>query len=243
MIFSKTTRRPSANPVTKRTSPASYPAFLNLAETPALVIGAGPVAERKVAGLLRAGACVTVVAPLASGKIRVWAANGKLRWRVRKFQLTDLRGMRLVFCATDHPDVDEQAARAARRLGLLVNCASASDLGNFILPATAQAGPVHLAVSTGGASPMLARQLVRQLIQLLPAHAGAWSKLLSELRPQILADVPRGQRSLLWSKLTSDRIGALIRDSKTVEARRLARQMIRQATEKSAGAASAKTKR
>ena len=43
--------------------PSSYPAMLRLAGRPVLVVGAGPVAVRKVESLLESGAAVTVVAP------------------------------------------------------------------------------------------------------------------------------------------------------------------------------------
>ena len=40
-----------------------YPVFLDLQDVPVLVVGAGPIAARKVAGLVAAGARVRVVAP------------------------------------------------------------------------------------------------------------------------------------------------------------------------------------
>lgn len=215
--------------MSKTNSPSFYPAFLSLAGESALVIGGGAVAERKIRGLLKCGAQVTVVAPLATTRVQRWAARGQLRWQKRTFRLADLRGQRLVFCATDHPEVDERAAREARRRHLLVNCAAAPQLGNMILPAVAQAAPVQIAVSTGGASPALARRLARELELKLPHQAQPWADLLQKLRPQVLAKVPRGQREKLWRELTGDQMARLMRSGQHAAASRKAQQLIQQA--------------
>jgi precorrin-2 dehydrogenase/sirohydrochlorin ferrochelatase len=214
--------------VSQTHSPSGYPAFLSISGARALVIGAGRVAERKITGLLRDGAIVTVVAPLASPRVRQWAAAGKLQWRSRKFRLVDLRGQRLVFCATDHADVDQAAAQAARRSGLLVNCSSAPELGNFVLPAVARSGQVQVAVSTGGASPALARRLSADFGRELK-HADAWAALLREFRREIIERVPRARQRKLWDDLTSEVMARLIQGGKPAEARRMMRNLIERA--------------
>ena len=204
----------------------AYPIFVNLTEESALVVGAGRVGERKVRGLLRCGARVTVVAPLATRAIRKLATARKLRWHAREFQPADLRAQRLVFCATDHLDVDLRVARAARRRGALVNCASSLTpaLGNFILPATARTGMVQVAVSTGGASPALARKLLRRIVGGLGAQAARWARLLQQMRPLVVARVPAARRSALWKHLVADDLGELLRAGKLSAARKLALQ-------------------
>jgi precorrin-2 dehydrogenase/sirohydrochlorin ferrochelatase len=207
-----------------------YPLSLRLAGERALVVGAGKVAERKIAALLRAGAHVTVIGPLASGRIKKWRADGKLVLWARKFQISDLRGQRLVFCATDHPEVDRLAAQGALRRGLLVNCASTPELGNFILPATAKAGRVQLAISTGGASPALAGRLARELAAALAPHAEPWARMLAQLRPRVNSQVPRQSRAALWQQLTSDRFASLMRRGQHTMARQLAHKLIAEAS-------------
>ncbi len=44
-------------------APAGYPVVLDVVGRPCLVVGGGPVAVRKAAGLVECGAEVTVVAP------------------------------------------------------------------------------------------------------------------------------------------------------------------------------------
>ena len=61
------------------------PLFRNVRGRPCLVVGGGPVAQRKIALLLRARADITVVAPTITAEIRDWYLAGRLAWRDRIF--------------------------------------------------------------------------------------------------------------------------------------------------------------
>ncbi len=69
------------------TSPG-HPVFLNVAGQPVVVVGAGPVAERKVEALLEGGARVTAVAPTATPDLRARAARDELRHLARDYALS-----------------------------------------------------------------------------------------------------------------------------------------------------------
>ncbi|HEU4840292.1 MAG TPA: NAD(P)-dependent oxidoreductase, partial [Ilumatobacteraceae bacterium] len=133
-----------------------YPVYLDLRDVPVLVVGAGPIAARKVEGLVAAGAVVTVVAVAVSAALdrSVVAAV-----RERAFEPGDLAGMRLVITATGRADVDAEVAAAATAAGIWVNAADQPADCSFIRPAIARRGPLTVAVSTGGTSPALARRL------------------------------------------------------------------------------------
>ncbi len=133
-----------------------YPVYLDLSGVAVLVVGAGPVAARKVAGLAAAGRAVRVVAVAVSPSLdRSLVAEV----RERPFTVEDLEGVRLVVTATGSRDVDAEVAAAATAAGLWVNAADQPDDCSFILPAIARNGPLTVAVSTGGASPALARRV------------------------------------------------------------------------------------
>lgn len=136
-----------------------YPVFLNLAGKRVLVAGAGPVALRKVRGLIEAGALVTVVAPEALGEF------GALPVRLlrRRFRASDVRAAALVFAATNDRRVNRRVAEAARRYGIPVNVADSAAECGFIVPARIHRGEVQIAVSTGGRSPRLAAALRRKI--------------------------------------------------------------------------------
>jgi siroheme synthase-like protein len=136
-----------------------YPVCLDVHGVVALVVGAGPVAARKVAGLAAAGAVVRVVAPDVSAAMAIEVDAGRVASLERRpFRRSDLDGVRLVVTATGG-DADREVAAAAGAAGVWVNAADRPDDCSFILPAIARNGSLSIAVSTDGASPALARRL------------------------------------------------------------------------------------
>ena len=136
------------------------------------MVGGGQIASRKVAGLLAAGARVTVVAPMVSAD--AGRHSGARCARARPTRSADIAGHLLVMTATDDPAVNAQVASDARRAGVWVNSADDPDNCSFILPAVARRGPVVVAVGTDGASPALARHLRDRIAPeiLTPAGGG-----------------------------------------------------------------------
>ena len=161
-----------------------YPVYLDLREVPVLVVGAGPVAARKVAGLAAAGARVRVVAPSVSPALDRALVE---EVRERPFEPADLDGVRLVVTATGSRDVDASVAAAATAAGLWVNAADQPDDCSFILPAIARSGPLTVAVSTGGASPALARRLRDHAGRLLTDDVVALAEQLAAERAAVRA--------------------------------------------------------
>jgi precorrin-2 dehydrogenase/sirohydrochlorin ferrochelatase len=162
-----------------------YPVYLDLRDVLVLVVGAGPVAARKVAGLAAAGARVRVVAPSVSPSLDRALVD---ELRERPFEAADLDDVRLVVTATGSRDVDASVAAAATAAGLWVNAADQPEDCSFILPAIARNGPLTVAVSTGGASPALARRLRDHAGRLLTDDVVALAAALSEERARIRSE-------------------------------------------------------
>jgi precorrin-2 dehydrogenase/sirohydrochlorin ferrochelatase len=159
----------------------SYPVNLELTGQRVLVVGGGQVAARKVAGLLRAGAVVTVVAPDAVTDL---ADDPDVRWHRREYRRGEAASYRLVFTATDDAAVNAQVARDGRAANVFVN--SADDPANctFTLPAVVQRGHLQLAVSTNGRSPAFAAWVRNRLeAQYTDVHARLL-ELLGEVRDE-----------------------------------------------------------
>lgn len=164
-----------------RAAPVTYAVNLELTGQRVLVVGGGPVAARKVTGLLQAGAVVTVVAPDAVPEL---ADDPDVRWHPRDYRRGEAASYRLVFTATDDPEVNAQVARDCRAANVFVN--SADDPANctFILPAVVRRGNLELAVSTNGRSPAFARWVRTQLeAQYTDVHARLLD-LLAEVRSE-----------------------------------------------------------
>jgi precorrin-2 dehydrogenase len=142
-----------------------YPLLLRLDGKRCLVVGAGPVARRKIEGLAAAGARVLVVAPDAEPDL---AQLPGVTVEPRSYRPDDLAGSWLVFAATDDALVQQQVFEDAERARVWVNAADDPARCTFYLPAVHRRGPVVVAVSTEGTSPALAGWLRDRLARALP---------------------------------------------------------------------------
>jgi precorrin-2 dehydrogenase/sirohydrochlorin ferrochelatase len=165
----------------------TYPLFALIEDRACLVVGGGAVGERKVRDLLAAGAKVTVVSPELTVGLAELAAQGSLTFIQGDFTPQHLDGMILVVGATDDMEVNRQVSAAAQARGLLVNIVDAPDLCTFIVPAQVRRGLLTIAVSTGGASPALARKVREELEELFGPDYGRYLRVLKNVRDQVLA--------------------------------------------------------
>src|SRR5436309_974756 len=152
--------------------PDYFPAFLDLRGRRCLVVGGGAIAERKVHGLLECGARVGVVSPALVPALARLAASGRIEHRARAFRKVDARGCVLVIAATGVAAVDDAVAEAARRHGALVNAVDRPARCDFIYGSVLRRGALQIAVSTGGRSPALAREIRRRLEPLFGREVG-----------------------------------------------------------------------
>jgi precorrin-2 dehydrogenase/sirohydrochlorin ferrochelatase len=170
----------------------TYPIFANLVDKPCLVVGGGAVGARKVQDLRTAGARVTVVSPEVTDELAALAAAGKIRQVAEDFRPEHVTGMVLVMAATDDPEVNAQVSAAAQAAAIWVNVADAPEFCTFIVPAQVRRGDLTVAISTGGASPALARKLRQELSQHFGPEYGPYLALLKAVRARLLAE-RRGQ--------------------------------------------------
>ncbi len=164
-----------------------YPLVLDLTARPVVVIGGGPVAERKVEDLLDAEAAVTVVSPALTARLRALAGAGRIRHAGRPYRPGDLAGFALAFAATGDPDVDAAVAREGRRRGVWVNTADQPARCDVLLPAVLRRGRLLVAISTGGASPALARAVREHLAGVLTDDYERLADVVGEVRAELRA--------------------------------------------------------
>jgi len=148
----------------------TYPLHMRLSGKPCLVIGGGRVAQRKITGLLRARACVTVISPAARAAIQNWAAQGRLVWHQQVFDPRFLAGVSAAFAATNDRRVNSAVAAACRRRKILVNVADDPGECDFFVPAVIRRGALMVAISTDGTCPQLAKRLRQDIERLLAAQ-------------------------------------------------------------------------
>lgn len=181
---------------------AFYPVFIDLRGRGCLVVGAGSVAARKVQSLLDAGAKVTVVSPEACEQIISLHEAGRLRWEKRGFEEADLKGCYLVIGATDDPAVNRRVFEAAERAGMPANIVDVPELCNFIVPSVLSRGDFQIAVSSGGASPILAREVRRRIETAFGPQYGEIVRTLAGLRAGLKERVPQEEsRRKFWEMM------------------------------------------
>lgn len=159
-----------------------YPVFLDLNTHPCLVIGGGLVAERKVESLLQARGQVTVISPALTPRLQSWAADHAITVHERLYRPGDLSGFALVFAATDDEELHRQVAAEARAAGVFLNVVDRPALCSFIVPAVISQGDLTLAISTGGASPALAKKIRLTLEQSFGPEYDVALRLLARVR-------------------------------------------------------------
>lgn len=167
-----------------------------LAQRSCVVVGGGKVASRKMTGLLEAGALVTVISPVLDDTIQHAASQGFIRWIARPFQEGDLAGAFLVIAATDDAQVNHAVFAEAEQRQILVNVVDDPQHSNFILPAQVRRGDLSIAISTGGASPALARRLREKLEADIGPEYELLIQLLAELRPKLIESFSPGEARL-----------------------------------------------
>jgi uroporphyrin-III C-methyltransferase / precorrin-2 dehydrogenase / sirohydrochlorin ferrochelatase len=161
------------------------PIFLDIKGKPVLVVGGGEVAARKVSLLLQAQACVKVVSHDICHNLKTMLEDGSIEYTPREYRDDDLDGCVMVYAATDDPEVNRRVSEAAKSRSLPVNVVDQPELCSFISPSIVDRSPVVIAVSTGGASPVLARLIRSRLESLIPAGYGRLSDLARRFRDRV----------------------------------------------------------
>jgi precorrin-2 dehydrogenase / sirohydrochlorin ferrochelatase len=151
-----------------------YPIFLDLSGRRCVVVGGGAVAGRKARKLLQARAEVVVISP----EVRPELESVAIEIHRRPYEEGDLEGAYLAFAATDAREVNAAVAEEAKGHGIPVNVADRPSEGDFALPSTLRRGRLQVAVSTGGASPALARGIKGELEELFGPE---WAGVVEEL--------------------------------------------------------------
>ena len=179
-----------------------FAAFLDLRGKPGVVVGGGRVAALKAEALLRSGVRVAVIAPESGARIAELAVLGALRLEKRRFQPGDLVGAEVAIAATDDPAVNEAVSTAARALRIPVNVADNAALSTFIMPSVVDRLPLQVAISSGGASPVLARKLRTLIERAVPFAFGRLAELIGKNRGKSKTLIPDPeQRRRFWEEV------------------------------------------
>jgi uroporphyrin-III C-methyltransferase / precorrin-2 dehydrogenase / sirohydrochlorin ferrochelatase len=197
------------------------PLFFDVKGKRCVVVGGGEVALRKATLLARAGAKLHIVAPELDDEMASLCKREGAFVCPIEFQPCCLASATLVIAATDSLDVNTAVSDAAKALSIPVNVVDQPALCTFIVPAIVDRSPILVAISSGGASPILARSIKRLIETLLPARVDRLALLLRQLRDAIKGKI-RGfdDRTRFWEKVLEGDIPELVYAGKEDEARK-----------------------
>lgn len=202
---------------TAPTMATHYPVSLVVTDQACLVVGGGAVAAHKAAGLARAGAHVTVVAPSIDPAIERLAAEHHVVVERREYRSGEAARYRLVVTATGVGGVDAAVAADADEGGVWVNSADDPAHCSFFLPAVHRDGRVSVAVSTGGASPALASWLRDRAAEACGQGLDDLAALLDAARRRLRA-AGRSTSDVAWRSLLDGRLPDLVRRGRVEDA-------------------------
>jgi uroporphyrin-III C-methyltransferase/precorrin-2 dehydrogenase/sirohydrochlorin ferrochelatase len=127
-----------------------YPVGLRLAGRRVVVVGGGPVAGRRTAGLLTARADVRLISPEVTPTLQALAEAGDLDWQRRRYRPDDLAEAWYAVAATDSPQVNAEVAAEAQRRRVFCVRADDATAASAWTPATGRHAGITVSVHAGG---------------------------------------------------------------------------------------------
>jgi uroporphyrin-III C-methyltransferase/precorrin-2 dehydrogenase/sirohydrochlorin ferrochelatase len=182
-----------------------FPVFMDLLDQQVLIVGGGPVAARKAKLLARAGARILIAARETGDEVNEMIRDGRAVLIAGEYRPDLMKSVRLVFAATSDRVLNRRVFHDAERFGVPVNVVDDPELCRFISPAVIDRSPVQVAVSSGGASPILARHIRTWIEAILPDGIGRIASVAGKLRDEVRLNLSPDKRRAFWESMLSDR--------------------------------------
>ena len=161
-----------------------FPLNIELNKKLILLVGGGEVAERKLDLLVKAKSQVIIMSPTFTDYLQTFSDRAELTFVDSEYKtsILDEYKFSFVIAATNNEDLNKKIAKDANEKNILVNVVDRPEICDFIFPSILERGPVTVSVSTGGASPVLARMLRTKLETSIPGGYGKLAKIVSDNR-------------------------------------------------------------
>lgn len=162
-----------------------FPVFLKLTHKKILVVGGGEVACRKVDLLLKANANVTIVSPELHPYLQSLLDAERFHYINASYAAVQLDGFDQVWATTDNRALNHQVYHDANAKKIWTNVVDDPDYCDFITPSMIDRTPIQVAISSGGASPVLVRYLREKLETQLPQNLSLLAHYAGQQRTRI----------------------------------------------------------
>jgi uroporphyrin-III C-methyltransferase / precorrin-2 dehydrogenase / sirohydrochlorin ferrochelatase len=209
------------------------PLFIDSKNAKVLVVGGGIVAFRKAADWVNKGAKVCMISPHFDPSFQR-IDRSKITFIHRKVRTSDIEGVQILYLATNDQALHLKFAAMAVQNNILVNAVDQPDISNFISPAVVERAPIQIAIGSGGASPVLVRDIKQKIELLLPRNLGALALLAKKFRHVIqkkFTDLT--QRRQFWESIFAGDIPQHVyQHQEDIAEKKLRRAIIRRPEEK-----------
>ena len=199
-----------------------FPFFLQLDQLPCLIVGGGSVAERKLDLLIKAKADITVISLGFSDYILDLAKTHNIRCIKQEYsnKILEENKYNFVISATNDVSLNERVAKDCKKYNIIVNVVDQPEICDFIFPSILERGDITVAVSTGGASPVLARVLRTKLETMVPGSYGKLAEIVSANRIKVREKMKKfSSNKIFWEKMLNGKFLELVLSGKTDEAK------------------------
>tara|TARA_B100000035_G_scaffold63895_1_gene51788 strand:- start:1391 stop:2794 length:1404 start_codon:yes stop_codon:yes gene_type:complete len=206
-----------------------FPFFLQLDKLPCLIVGGGSVAERKLDLLIKAKADITIISLEFSDYILDLARETNIKCVKQEYSEKILEGNKFnfVISATNDISLNERVAKDCKKHNIIVNVVDQPEICDFIFPSILERGDITVAVSTGGASPVLARVLRTKLETMVPGSYGKLAEIVAANRIKVREKMKKfSSNKIFWEKMLNGKFLELVLSGKNEEAKQFLDQQI-----------------
>ncbi|MEA3359737.1 MAG: bifunctional precorrin-2 dehydrogenase/sirohydrochlorin ferrochelatase [Thermodesulfobacteriota bacterium] len=189
-----------------------YPVFLDIKDQKVIIVGGGEVAERKVRNLLTYGCRIYINAHHLTQYLNNLVTEGKIN-RVEYNEIpAQMKDAFMAIAATDDPLINREVSVMAKKQRVLINAVDQPDDCSFIVSSVVKRGDLHIAISTGGKSPALAKRIRKELESSFGEEYGILVDLMGLIRKKILAlNKPLAENKEIFEKLANADLHKFIR--------------------------------
>jgi len=196
------------------------PVALKVEGARVLIVGGGAVAARKAGVLRECGARVHVISPNLCAELE--AIKTELEYSERHFQSDDCENHQLVFACTNSSEVNAQIADEAESKNIWVQIADDAGRSTLHGAAAIRRDEICIGITTGGASPALAKHLKAEIENCVGDEYSQLLQLMSERRQILKSQIhTQSERAQIWREVLDGGVLRELREGRTENAANL----------------------
>ncbi len=173
-----------------------FPVFLNLEDKKVLLVGGGEIAYKKLTNLLDFTSNISIIAPTLSQETMKLAKERDIGISQRAYATGDIADFDIVVVAVENIPLQLEIFKESKRYNCLCSCVDSAKHTDFIFASYIKKDDLTIAISTSGASPAVAKELKKYLLELIPSDIGVFLKEMKMLRESL----PKGKERMQMLK-------------------------------------------